>query len=60
MGEAVYKFSLPDSSSVVHLMFHVSSFQKDVLDESHVLSLDSFVLALHFSYEVEHIDIFNI
>lgn len=45
MGNVACKLVLPPSLPSVHLVFHVSMLRKYVLDESHVLSLDSIKLS---------------
>jgi len=49
--EVAYKPALPPSLSVVHPMFHVSMVQNYLLDESHVLSLDSVELGPDLFFE---------
>ena len=41
VGEVAYKLALLPSLLAVHPVFHVSMLQKYILNESHVLSLDS-------------------
>ncbi|XP_015159696.1 uncharacterized protein [Solanum tuberosum] len=59
VGNVAYKFDLPPSLSVVHHMFHISMPRKYVLDNSHVLSLDSVVLDPDLSFEEESITILD-
>ncbi|WMV24532.1 hypothetical protein MTR67_017917 [Solanum verrucosum] len=59
VGEVAYKLALPPSLSVVHPVFHVSILRKYVLNESHLLSLDSVVLGPNLCFEDEPIAILD-
>ena len=54
-----YKLALPPSLSAVHPVFHVSMLRKYILDESHVISLDSVELGPDLTYEEEPIAILD-
>ncbi|XP_015166233.1 uncharacterized protein [Solanum tuberosum] len=53
VGEVAYKLVLPSSLSVGHPVFYVSNLRKYVLDDSHMLSLDSVELGPDLSFEEE-------
>ena len=59
VGEVAYKLALPPSLSAVHPIFHVSMLRKYILDESHVLSLDSVELSPDLTFEEEPIAILD-
>ena len=54
-----YKLALPPSFSAVHPVFHVSMLRKYILDESHVISLDSVELGPDLIYEEEPLAILD-
>ncbi|XP_069145543.1 uncharacterized protein [Solanum lycopersicum] len=57
--EVSYKLALPPCLSAVHPVFHVSMLRKYILDESHVISLDSVDLCPDLTYEEEPISILD-
>ena len=54
-----YKMAFPPRLSVIYPIFHISMLQKYVLDDSHVVSLDSIVLGTDSSFEEEPIEILD-
>ena len=54
-----YKMAFPPSLSVIHPIFYISMLQKYVLDDSHMVSLDSIVLGTNSSFKEEPIDILD-
>ena len=50
---------LPPNLSAVHPVFHVSMLRKYILDESHVISLDSVELGPDLTYEEDPIAILD-
>lgn len=48
-----YRLVLPPSLFSIYLMFYVSMLWHYILDESHVISMDSIKLGLDLTYEEE-------
>lgn len=59
VGDVTYCLTLPPVLSSVHNVFHVSILHKYIIDNSHVLSYDSFEVDLELSYEEKPIQILD-
>ena len=57
--EVVYRLALPQSLSVVHIVFHVSLLRKYHSDPSHVLDFSTIQLDLDLTYEEEPVAILD-
>ncbi|XP_015072583.1 uncharacterized protein LOC107016706 [Solanum pennellii] len=57
--QVAYELDLPPNLSAVHPIFHVSMLRKYILNESHVLSLNSMELGPNMTFEEEHIVILD-